>query len=42
MYNLVEKDKYERLKVNGMLPDHVAAKTGNALESKSDCTAAMN
>lgn len=39
MYNLVEKDKFERLKVNGLLPDHVVAKTDSAMMiSHEDCT----
>ena len=38
MYNLVEKDKFDRLKINGSLPDHVAAKATNSLENRADCT----
>ena len=38
MYNLVEKDRFERMKVNGLLPDHVACKTSNMLINHEDCT----
>ena len=41
MYNLVEKDRFERLKVNGELPDHVAEKSANALMKRPDCTKQM-
>ena len=38
MYHLVEQDRYERLKVNGLLPDHVIATANSKLEKKDDCT----
>ena len=38
MYHLVESDRFERLKVNGLLPDHVIANANKAFETKEDCT----